>query len=112
MRKNVFVVFDGFPLGTNRTAEKLRMALGLVLNDHNAVNLLFIGNGRQVLGPLDEAAVKLNPLTKHLTMLSKMKAAFHVEAGSAVPGAEAYAPNTVPADGIKALLDTADAVIH
>lgn len=111
MKKNIFVVFSGYPLAGNRFAEKLRMALGLTLNDDNAVNLLFLGGARRALGTLNESAAGMLPVAKHTAMMTRLGVKFHAEEGDA-----AYAPglkiNPVRLADAAGLLNNADVIIH
>ncbi len=112
--KKIAVLFTGSPLGTNLTGEKLRMSLGLTLNDENEVHLLFTGNGRRALEKLDEAAAHMQPVSKHVTMLARLGATFHVEAGGGfgyLPEVAAKMKIIQPADA-GALINEADAFIH
>lgn len=112
--KKIAVLFTGSPLGSNLTGEKLRMGLGLTLNDGNEVNLLFMGNARRALEKLDEAAAHMQPVNKHVAMLARLGARFHVEAG----GDFSYLPEVAakmkiiqqPEAG--SLINDADAFIH
>ncbi|MBI5638709.1 MAG: DsrE family protein [Nitrospinae bacterium] len=112
--KKIAVLFTGLPLGTNHAGEKLRMSLGLMLNDGNEVHLLFMGNGRRALEKLDEAAAHMHPVNKHVAMLARLGARFHVEDG----GGFGYLPEVaakmkiIQAPEAGALINDADAFIH
>jgi len=112
MKKGVFVILNDYPLGTNRTSEKLRMALGLTLNDDNAVTLVFLGNARHALENLDEAAANMQPVGKHVAMLARLKAAFYVEAGGAFAVRKEINPVYIQPSEVDQLLDKADVLIH
>lgn len=112
--KKIAVLFTGSPLGTNLTGEKLRMSLGLTLNDENEVHLIFMGNARHALERLDEAAAHMQPVNKHVAMLARLGARFHVEAGGGfgyIPEAAAKMKSIQPSDA-GALINEADAFIH
>ena len=112
MSKSVFVVLSDYPLGTNRTSEKLRMALGLTLNDDNAVSLVFLGKARHALAELDEPAAGMQPVNKHVAMLARLKASFYVEAGGAFPMLKEIKPVFIQPSEVDMLLDKADVLIH
>ncbi len=112
--KKIAVLFTEFPLGTNNTAEKLRMSLGLTLNDENEVHLLFMGNGRRALEKLEESAAHMQPVNKHVSMLARLGARMHVETGDGF----GYLPDVaakmkvIQAADAGALISEADAFIH
>ncbi len=112
--KKVAVLFTEFPLGTNSTGEKLRMSLGLTLNDDNEVHLLFMGKGRHALEALDESAAHMQPVNKHVSMLARLGARIYVETG----GGFGYLPDAaaklkvIQAADARALINEADAFIH
>lgn len=111
MNKKVFVVFSGNPLGSNRFSEKMRMALGLTLVDENQVNCLFLGGARNALGPLKEAAIGMQPVSKHAAMMARLGVKFFSEEGQnpLLPGINAATLRPGEAAG---LLSGADVIIH
>lgn len=112
MQKQIFVVLTGYPFGTNRLAEKLRMSVGFTLNDDNAINLVFLGNARQALREPDEKEIGMNPVTKHLDMLSRLKASFYVEEGGGFSVKQNIDFKPLKRSELDALIDSADVVIH
>lgn len=88
------------------------MAVGLLLNDDNKLNLVFLGNSRFALQGLDEDEAKLKPITKHIEMLAQFKAVFYVESGGDFSFLDGFDFQNVPRSEVDKLLDTADIVIH
>lgn len=112
MEKRIFLVFTDHPFGTNKTSEKLRMALGLFLNNDNKLHLLFLGNSRFALQELDEDKAHLKPITKHIEMLAELETAFYVESGGDFSFLNGFDFKSVLRSEVDRLLDTADMVIH
>ena len=112
MQKQIFVVFTDYPFGTNRLAEKLRMSVGFTLNDNNKINLVFLGNARHALRELDEKEIGMNPVTKHIDMLSQLKASFFVEEGGGFGLKQNMDFKPLKRSELDALIDSADVVIH
>lgn len=107
MKKNVFVVFTENASGNEKEEEKLRMALGMTLNDDNAVNLIFLGDARSALkGDGGQTA------TKHLSMLSRLKASFYVESDGDLEFLADIKPEEIDKSKVDSLLDRADIVVH
>lgn len=112
MQKQIFVVLTDYPFGTNRLAEKLRMSVGLTLDDGNVLNLVFLGRARHALQELDEKEIGMNPITKHVEMLSQLKASFYVEEGGNFSFKKDINFKSLKRPDVDALLDLADVVIH
>ncbi len=112
MQKQIFVVFADHPFGTNRLSEKLRMSVGFTLNDENTINLVFLGDARHVLRELDEKEIGMNPVTKHVDMLSRLKASFFVEDGGDFDFKQNINFTPLKRSELDALIDSADVVIH
>jgi len=70
--KNVTVIVSEAP--GSRTAEKLRMSVGLTLEDGNAVTVLLIDDGVYAALGLDREKTGVD-IDKHLKMLEMMKKA-------------------------------------
>tara|TARA_Y100000294_G_scaffold18333_1_gene15896 strand:+ start:209 stop:580 length:372 start_codon:yes stop_codon:yes gene_type:complete len=112
LSKNIFVFFADFPFGTNKTSEKLRLLVGLTLNDENVLNLVFLGNSRYALQVLDETKTELKPVYKHLEMLATLDAKFYVEDGVNFSIINNFKYESIQASEVNNLLDKADVVIH
>lgn len=112
MQKQIYILFTDYPFGTNRLAEKLRMSVGLTLDDGNVLNLVFLGRARHALRELDEKEISMNPITKHVDMLSQLKASFYVEEGSDFSFIKNLDLKPLKRLDVDALLDRADVVIH
>ncbi len=110
--KNIVVLFTGAPLGDNRLGEKLRMSLGLTLNDDNALKLVFMGKARHALEKLDEKAAHMQPVNKHVSMLARLGAKFYVESGGGFNYLPEVKAETVGGADAAALIRQADALIH
>jgi len=112
MQKQIFVVLTDYPFGTNRLAEKLRMSVGFTLNDENTINLVFLGNARYALQELDENEIGMNPITKHVEMLSMLKPTLFVEEGGNFNFKQDIDFKPLKRSELDALIDSADVVIH
>ena len=112
MSKNIFAFFADCPFGSNKTSEKLRLLVGLTLNDENVLNLVFLGNSRYVLQVLDETKTDLKPVYKHLEMLATLDAKFYVEGGDNFSIIKNFKYENIQASEVNNLLDKADVVIH
>jgi hypothetical protein len=112
MNKKVCVIFSDYPMGTNKTSEKLRMTLGLTLNDDNEVSLVFLGNSRRALGDLDEKEANMQPVGKHLLMISRMKGKIFVEDGDVWPVSDGLKPTAISRAELKGMLDNANVLLH
>ena len=112
MQKQIFVVLTDYPFGTNRLAEKLRMSVGLTLDDGNVLNIVFLGRARHALQELDEKEIGMNPITKHVEMLSQLKASFYVEEGGNFSFKKDINFKSLKRPDVDSLLDSADVVIH
>lgn len=112
MSKKVCVLFTDYPLGTNKTAEKLRMTLGLTLSDENEVSLVFLGDSRHALGALDEGSVRMSPVGKHLQMIEKMKGKIFMESGWSRPVADGISPKSAGMDELRGMVDSAAVLLH
>jgi hypothetical protein len=112
MSKRVCVIFNEFPLGTNKTSEKLRMALGLTLNDDNEVSLVFLGNSRRALVELDEKEANMLPVGKHLLMIVKMKGKIFAEEGGSWSVMDGLNPTTIGRAELNAMMDKANVLLH
>ena len=110
MKKEVFVVFDEYPFGTNHLSEKLRMSLGLTINDNISLNLLFLEKGKQALNLKDSSSMTKDIL-KNINMLNEMGAKFYIESGD-TPPLENIAPETFSRDGLEKVFDNADIIIN
>lgn len=111
MGKEVFILFSEYPFGTDRFSEKLRMAVGLTLIDENSLNLVFLKNSRNALGELDETAIDMNPISKHIKMLSELGAKFFVEKGEDCNYLDGLKPDSFETNGLEPLIEMADLVI-
>lgn len=112
MTKNIYIIFSDYPFGTNKTSEKLRLIVGLALNDENVLNLVFMGNSRYALQKLDETKKNTKPVFKHIDMLMQVGAKFYVEKGgcfSIIPDIKAQKIQT---HELNDLIDEADLIIH
>jgi hypothetical protein len=112
MKKKVCVIFTGYPMGTNRTSEKLRMSLGLTLNDDNDISLVFLGDSRHSLSPVDESAANMAPITRHLQMISKMKGKLFIENGGDWPLASGLTPSLIGKPELTDMVKNADVLLH
>lgn len=112
MSKNIFIIFSDYPFGTNKTSEKLRLAVGLTLNDENNLNLVFMGNSRYVLQELDETKTNIKPIFKHIEMLAELDAKFYVEEDGNFSIINNIEYQSIRAYEFNELLDKADVVIH
>lgn len=112
MAKSIFIIFTDYTFGTNKASEKLRLAVGLTLNDENNLNLVFLGNSCRVLQELDKSKANMKPVVKHIKMLAELDAKFYVE-----DAANFSITNNIKYQSIKVLdfvdlLDRANIVIH
>jgi len=112
MQKQIYVVLTDYPFGTNRLSEKLRMSVGFTLNDNNKINLVFLGKARYALQELDEKEIPMNPVTKHVDMLSQLKASFFVEEGGSFSFKQDIDYRPLKRSELDALIGSADVVIH
>lgn len=112
MKKRVGVLFTEPPLGTNKTSEKLRMALGLTLNDDNEVSLVFLGDSRAALAELDEKGANMLPITRHILMISKMKGRLYMESGGSWPVMSGLSPARVGRADVAGILNNANVLLH
>lgn len=112
MQKQIFIVLTEYPFAAERLSEKLRMSVGLTLNDDNAINLVFLGNSRYALQELDGNEIGMNPVTKHVDMLPQLKAAFYVEEGGNFSFKSGIDFKPLKRLDVDKLLDSADVVIH
>jgi len=70
-KKRVSVVIRRAPIGTVRTAEALRMSVGLTLGD-NAVRVVFAGDGVYALLPTAPETVGAQELAKPIETLRQL----------------------------------------
>jgi len=111
MAKQVTMILSEYPFGTNRFAEKLRMGLGLTLNDDNSLNLVFLNNARHALKELDEAAIGMNPITRTVKILTDMGASIFAESGGGVDYLDGLEIDEINPDCLEPLLERSDIVI-
>lgn len=79
--KNIVVVVSD-PPGAD-VAEKLRMSVGLTLEDDNKVSVLMIDNGIYTGLGIDHELIGAKEIDKHLNMLNTLKVGVFVHADSA-----------------------------
>ena len=112
MPKSIFIIFSDYTFETNKASEKLRLAVGLTLNDENILNLVFLGNSCHVLQELDKSKANMKPAFKHVKMLAELDAKFYVEdAGNFSISNNIKYQSIKPPEFID-LLDKANVVIH
>tara|TARA_Y100000031_G_C7988638_1_gene278078 strand:+ start:231 stop:569 length:339 start_codon:yes stop_codon:yes gene_type:complete len=112
LSKNIYVVFSDYPFGTNKTSEKLRLAVGLTVNDENILNIVFLGNARYALQELHETTSNMKPVFKHIEMLADLNAKFYVETGNNFSILNKIECQSIKTYELNDLLDKADVVIH
>jgi len=112
MKKEVFVVLNEYPFGTNHLAEKLRMSLGLTINSNISLNLVFLDKGKNGLRKLDEAAVGIGDITKNINMLSEMGAKFFVEDGGDTFQLDNITPESFLSGELEKVINNADIIIN
>ncbi|MEE8483909.1 MAG: hypothetical protein V3S46_04850, partial [Nitrospinota bacterium] len=81
MEKEICVLLTDYTKGDSLFSEKLRMAVGLTINDDLSVKALFLGNARRALEETDKAAAGTAEIKKHIETLSMMHAEILVEEG-------------------------------
>jgi sulfur relay (sulfurtransferase) DsrF/TusC family protein len=111
MAKEVTIILSEYPFGTNRFAEKLRMGLGLTLNDDNSLNLVLVKNGRHALKGLDETAIGMNPITRTVKILADMGASIFAESGGGFDYLDSLDIDEINPDCLEPLLERSDIVI-
>ncbi len=111
MVKKVALLFSDYPFGTSRFSERLRMALGLSLNDDNSLSLIFLKNSRHALGRIDESAIGTGAIQKNVDMLIEMGASLFVENGDGFDYLDSYQKKMNKFDSLEPLIADADVVI-
>ena len=112
MSKNVFIVFSDYPFGTNKVSEKLRLAVGLTLNDDNILSLIFLGHSIYALQELNETKANMKPISKHIEMLAELDIQFYVVDGDNFSISNNLKYQSIHANEFNDFLDSADVIIH
>ncbi len=108
MEKEICVVLTDYTKGDSLFSEKLRMAVGLTINDDLSIKALFLGNARHALEEIDEST----EIKKHVETLSMMHAEIFVEEGGeySIPPSIKY--KNIPPSEVGKIIGKADIVIH
>lgn len=102
--KEICVVFAGPSLDTEKASEKLRMTVGLTLNDDNAVRVLFLGGSRK--------AEPKGEIAKHVEMLAELKVPLFVEEGGGFSLLAEEKYKRIKRSQVEEFFDKADVVIN
>ena len=109
--KKILLTIDQPP--SEIVSEKLRMAVGLTMDDDNAISLLMIGAGVFNAVGVDEEAMGWH-IDKHLSMLQMMKVGIYVDADSITArniNPVKFGVQTVTTDNRDSIIDDMDLII-